>query len=918
MMRSRGVGTTAHPYGHGRDGRRTINRMKRRYRMRILVCSYLFLFLAGLARAEPQVIIDTDFGAIGRAFQEIDPSKGVRITGSLPQGWGDNSNWKSNVVAEYGLAREGDRRFLRVRQSSGDGMQFTHPLPEIAKEAGYYRLSFTARSHTGLSLAVRDHGAPYRAWVTFTPATDGQWRDFSYDFRLSRARQEIGLFIYMAGNGILDLQKLRLIKLSEQDLIAEVKAKYPEAGSGNLVNASVFPLGLPSGWSIDRDYSDGDEVQVASDVKVPGPSGCSSLKIEAVRKGIRLYSAPFAVPWSFETHVLSLSLRGDWEGALIVTSGDRPCARLPLKLSSDRWQRVELPFKPVLLAPSHTMRLEGKGTLWLDGLQVEHAAQARAYAPPKPMEIALALPDSEAASARVQFADESPQIAFAVAGQTPGAVLKIRLVTMYADEKLLPPIKLDGASSGRIAYEPFVPHGLGPYRLEAWVEDAAGQRMSPYGELVFYRLRRPRYWGKDAPNSFFGAHALSTNRHLTMAKAAGVNWVRLHDAGTEYIGWAHLEPQKGQWQFRDADLQRYRAHHLKILGLLSTTPGWASNLGRPTRGYRERYLEPLGMDDWANAVRTIVRHHRGLIDTYEIWNEPWGSGFWGIKLDPQPGRDELLRGDTPAQDYARLQKVAYDAAHEVLPEVTILGFNTCDSETGTKWTKDVLDCGGIDTCDAVSYHHYETGLTGFPNDPVEMACRAVLGPILAKLGRVPKPVWMSEGAPLAGDVSNGFYRYTLPYENRNDNWRIADRLARYVITRKANREAHEFLYTMHGHSTFGGSVEWTTLVTAEGFLHPSAAAHSALAWLLEDTNFVQRVTLADGVYAYLNSGPDRAVAALTSAPAHGPYQMPAAADVRLLDLFGNPLPASAALDDQVHYVECDAGLTRLRAVLGVK
>ena len=826
------------------------------------------------------------------------------------------------MVADYKPMSEGGRQFLRVQQTSGDGLQFMHGLPGMEKENGYYRLTFTARSLTGVSLGVRDVGAPYSTLSSFSPATDGQWRDFSYDFRLSPHPQEIGLFIYLAGNGSLDLQKLKLIKLSEQDLIAEIKAKYPEAGSGNLVNVSVFPLGLQSGWSIDRDYSDGDQVQVDSDAKVPGPSGCPALRIDATAKGIRVYSAPFAVPWSFETHVLSVSVRGDWDGNLIVTGGNgQVCAQLPLKLSGDQWQRVELPFKPVLLAPSHALRLEGKGTLWLDGLQVEHAAKATAYAPQKPMEVSLALPASDAASARVQFADEPTKIKFAVVGKVPGAVLKTRLVTMYGDEKLLPPIKVDSVSSGIIAYEPFAPHNLGPYRLEAWVEDASGQRVSPFNEIVFYRLHRPRYWGKDAPNSFFGTHTLSTNRHLTMAKAVGVNWVRLHDAGTEYIGWSFLEPEKGKWQFRDADLQRYRDHHLKILGLLSTSPGWASNLGKPATGYFDRYLEPLNMDDWANAVRTIVSHHRGLIDSYEIWNEPWGSSFWSFKIDPKHGpngNDQFVPSDTPSKDYARLQKVAYGAAHDVFPGVTIVGFNTYGAENGTKWTKDVLDFGGIDTCDAVSYHHYENGLTGFPNDPTEKAYKAAVGPIIEKLGRVPKPVWMSEGAPLSGDVSNGFYRYTLPYENGNDNWRIADRMARFVITRKANGEAHEFLYTMHGHSTFGGGVEWTTLVTAEGFLHPSAAAHSALAWLLEDTNFVKRVTLAEGVYAYLNSGPNRAVAAITSGPTHAAYKLPTAAEVQLLDLFGNPLAAGTAIDDHVHYVQCDAGLAKLQAALGVK
>lgn len=250
--------------------------------------------------------------------------------------------------------------------------------------------------------------------------------------------------------------------------------------------------------------------------------------------------------------------------------------------------------------------------------------------------------------------------------------------------------------------------------------------------------------------------------------------------------------------------------------------------------------------------------------------------------------------------------------------MTILGFNTYGSENWTKWTKDVLDFGGIDTCDAISYHNYEKNMTGFPGDNIERAYQAAMGPIITKLGRVPKPVWMSEGAPQSGDVSNGFYRYTLPYENGNDNWRIADRLARFVITHKANGEAHEFLYTMHGHSTFGGDVEFTTLVTVDGYLHPCAAAHSALAWLLEDTKFVKRVTLADGVFAYLFAGGDRAVAAITSKPTHIAYVLPAAQGLQLLDLFGNSPAPDEAIDDHVHYALCNAGLEKLQAALGVK
>jgi len=881
------------------------------------------LLLAGAALGTPQVLVDTDFGAPGKGFSDVDTAKGNRITGALPEGWSENSGWKSKVVAEYAAVSEGGRRFLRITQTSGEGLQFTHALPGLEKESGHCRLTFTARSAVGGSPAIRFVGAPYNTVWSASPAMDAEWRDYSYDFRLSPQPQAVGLYLYLAGNGTMDLQRLRLVRLSEADLIAEIKAKYPAAGQGNLVRLSRFPLGLPSGWSVDRDYSDGDHVRVDGDAAVTGPGGCPTLRIEAPQ-GILLYSAPFAVPWSFAPHVASLSVRGDWEGRLLVAGGKGElCATQPLQSHGTEWRRVELAFKPVLAAPGHHLRIEGKGTLWLDCLQVEHGSQASSYAAPQAVEVALALDRSAASAARVVFADEPLRVAYAVVGRCPGALLKARLVTLYGDTAPLRPVTLGPAElhGGTLVGEPFARHPFGAYRLEAWVEDAAGKALSAEQEVVFLRLQRPRYWGKDAPDSFFGTHTLSTHRHLTMAKAVGCNWVRLHDAGTAYIGWAFLEPEKGKWQFRDTDLQRYREHHLKILGLLSTSPGWASNLGKPCQGYFDRYLEPLSMDDWANAVRTIVTRYRGMIDTYEIWNEPWGSTFWSWTFDQKHGtswNDHYVPSATPAADYARLQKVACAAAHEVYPGVTIVGFNTYGSESGSKWTREVLESGGLDTCDAISYHHYEGALTGFPGDATEKAYKAAVGPIVEAQGRVPKPVWMSEGAPLSGDVSNGFYRCTLPYANDNDNERIADRLVRYLVSHRATGEKRAFLYTMHGQSTFGGPVTWSTLITADGYLHPSAAAHSTLAWLLEDTEYVTSAALAEGVQAYLFAGGGRAVAAVSAGPRHAALPLPASAALQWLDLFGNPLAAGASIDDRVCYAVCDTGLAALRTALGSK
>ena len=143
--------------------------------MKIIACFALWLILTGVAGAEPQAIIDSDFGVPGKPFETITAAKGVRITGRLPDGWRDNSEWKRNVVAEYKPMSEGGRDFLRVEQTSGDGLQFMHRLPPLDDASAYYRLTLTARSLTGVSLGIRDVGPPYSTLSSFTPATDGQW-----------------------------------------------------------------------------------------------------------------------------------------------------------------------------------------------------------------------------------------------------------------------------------------------------------------------------------------------------------------------------------------------------------------------------------------------------------------------------------------------------------------------------------------------------------------------------------------------------------------------------------------------------------------------------------------------------------------------------------------------------------------------
>jgi hypothetical protein len=417
---------------------------------------------------------------------------------------------------------------------------------------------------------------------------------------------------------------------------------------------------------------------------------------------------------------------------------------------------------------------------------------------------------------------------------------------------------------------------------------------------------------KDAPNSPFGVHMLSDTRHIQMAKAMGINWTRLHDAGASYIGWDFVEREKGKWNFRDTKIQRFRQNNIKILGGLSTTPQWARTMKESHDGYADRWSQPSDFADYANYVKTITQRYKGVIDAYEVWNEPWLSKlFWHTHFD-----NGHKAGPAPQRDYARLMQAAYRAAKAVDPNITIAGINTTthDAEPGfieaSQWTRGVIENGGLDACDVISYHQYMGSVSAFPGDEVEKGFHKGLDPILQTLGKMPKPVWMTEGSSLYGTgKSQGFYRHTLSSPNTEDSTAVADKLCRYVVSMLSQGVEKVFLYSM---ATAGS--EWAVLVNFDNSMHPAGAAHSNMAWQLEDTKFSKRVEVAPNVFAFLFSGKGRSVAVLAPKE-QATYTLPKNTKLTMNDLWGNTLPGGAKLGTTLSYVSTTGSVSDLEQQL---
>jgi len=879
--------------------------------MRTSTVTLSLMVIPAIVGAASQTIVETDFGQAAVPVADVSESGEKRITGFLPEGWREDSGWNHRIRLSYTRQVEHGRRFLRVYKTDGGQGQLAFHMGEIPQET-YYRLTFSARSaaRSNLIVGIRLVGPPYEFLWSVRPPLRPRWQDFVYEFRLKASPNRVGLWLTLEEDGSYDLSRVKLVAFSREDVIASLKAQYPQEAPGNLVRVSQFLLGLPSGWALGRDCSDGDEVRIRTDRQRAGPSGAPSLWIESQGSWV-LYTAPVFIPRSFEPHTASLYARGS--GRLRLTAfGEGGEHSQEYALQPSQWQRVTITFTPVLKGMMHQLRLEGEGSVWLDAFQVERGSQATDYAPARPCQVALALPESDASVARIQFADEPPAILYAVRGAPSGSVLRLTQYDLYGAKTRLE--VRNPRPEGRLLLKLPAAHPLGTFRVEAYVEDGRGRIISPVDEVVFHRVRRPRYWNKPAPRSPFGVHTVSTTRHIVMAKAIGVNWTRLHDAGREYTSWAFLEPTPGNWKFRDEELRRYEKYGLKILGLLSTSPLWANYQEKSRHWYWDYYVQPKDLRQFAHYVRTVVERYKDLIDSYDVWNEPWGISFWSLGWDFEKGG---FKEDPNAEEnFARLQAAAYEAAKAVDPRITILGFNTEGTPNGTLWTKGLLPFGALQNCDAIGYHHYSFRYNGYPGDDVHQAWEYAIGPIIQQDGQLSKPVWMTEGNPICHLLNNGFYHYTMCGEPIDDSWAIGNRLCRYMVSLLAQGVQKVFLYSMHIHSgaAVPSAASWRVFTEDDGYLHPSGVAYANLAWLIEDTEFVERRNLAPGVFAYIFASPERAVAVLSTHPEHEKFVVPSAPGIETIDLFGNPVPPNTRLENDLVYLTAPS-LRRLESVL---
>lgn len=880
-----------------------------------------------------KTILDTNFGNATKEINQRNEQINNEIYGKLPENWTDNSNWAS-IQAEYIPSEENGLKFLRIKIkkviSGWCQLIYEKPLPKF-DENKYYKLSIKLRNPTRVTIAIgiRTIIEPYEFLAIERGSFSKNWEVYTFDYKMKSTDNPTGLYLAVIGEGFCDIAYVNLQEFTKDEIIENTRKNYEKYNRKNLLRTTTFPLGLQSGWSLDRDNSDHDDVIIFTDEKI-GISGVPTLKIVS-NEEMKLWLTVFKVEDISYPHTASIYMQGIWKGRLIVACDKKHLASQEIAMEmSNGWQRITVTFFPEITGKSYAIRLDGKGIIWIDAMQVEIGEQATEYKSEYPCEVLLACPKGDASIALIQFEDEIPIIKYCVIGKTENSKLKIKIINTYGDVKYLNDISIrnEFLNYGEFSYDVFPDKPFGSFRVEAHVENNKGERISTYNEIIIHRIRRPHYWMKDAPNSPFGIHTNSTTRHIIMAKAVGINWNRLHDAGSEYLMWYFVEPERDQWRFRDKEIFRYRKYGMKILAELGTAPKWASyfqNVGKDYNDYFDKFYQPKDLNDYAKYVSVISKRYKGIIDAYDVWNEPWNHAWWAVGYDEQKKTQHggYITSDNPMKDFTNLMATAYKELKKVDNNNIILGFNTTTSTAGSgnfggdEWTQGILENSGLNYCDIICYHDYTIEDLGFLNDASEKGFNIAFGPIIKSLDYIPKPIWMTEGLSTMLKTGAGFYNHTIPYKSLENVIDISDTICRYVISHLSLNVQKVFLYSMHCHSYFPNEemVQFRPLVTEEGFLHPSGTAFSNMAWHLEDTKFVSLITLSEGVYAYIFKGNNRSIAVLSTKIYHDKYIINSKGKAQLRDLFGNPLPDGFELKDTLVYVTFEGNINELIDIL---
>jgi len=792
------------------------------------------------------------------------------IGGEVASGWMDNSAW-ADVDVHYERDTETVKAGLSSQRikigSVREGqVNFTQRISVQKNHAYKCTLWFKGSSFRAAELLVRERDEPWKSYLSKSILISPEWRSFTLS-GIAPKTGEVLLMLSFPGKTEIPVT-LWLDEVEWKDMgTAESDAPPTE---GNLLANSSFEAGLGGGWNvalrefrrlgtaIRSEFADHQPVTDSADAS----DGKSSIRVDIPDARAAIITSPW-VPYHFNrAHTGSIAMKASTDAEVEMYLEGAPQSNKRVQVGTE-WNvystSAVLPYgdKTRLVVKCWP---EQQTVLWFDAARLEESASASPhYSAPFPVELAF----RPTTPGGIVFDGEDARIGVEVAGKMPeGARLRLEVDDLLAGVSQLPDSVLP---VHELTIKPDSSRPRGIFKLRGQVVSTDGKPLSAPVERIFARVPRPRDLSPE--KSFFGTHTPLTPELVSMVRALGFRWVRLHD-GSNPTKWRYVEEKQGEFQFCDEGVDAAKAAGLSILGMLDGAPPWASKKPRGLLGYESIYNQPDkpgALDAWSEYVRTTVSHFKDRIHHWEIWNEPWAANFFS---------------GTP-EELGEIIKRGYQAAKDVDPQSYIISANSvAHSNASDTWTPAVLKSIGTEFFDALSVHDYNPALYGGKTSPPE-ATVAKFSAMMREVGQ-PKPIWNTEGGP--GESLSWYWadKESLPLVRQQ-----MAHIVRFDVTQIAAGVPHFFYYSFYHPNEI--QVKGFGALEQDRSVRPVLVASAVLASLVDGAKCHGRVELQEGIEAYRFSQKDGSNVTVIWSADGKKREVTIPGQVRAMDIAGNPV-----------------------------
>ena len=182
------------------------------------------------------------------------------------------------------------------------------------------------------------------------------------------------------------------------------------------------------------------------------------------------------------------------------------------------------------------------------------------------------------------------------------------------------------------------------------------------------------------PDDFFGmVHAgnTETDEEYQLLNEMGVVWV------LETFYWQRVERTPGEFNFSryDGYVDTAIMQGKKVLAVLAYDTPWLSN-------GRARYVSPENTHYFLRYVEEMVRHFKGRVDVWSVWNEP-NFMFWS-------GTNN---------EFYDLSRLATERIRETDPDSYIIG--GAFWRTPANFIRGMHRAGAMEGLDGIAFHPYD-------------------------------------------------------------------------------------------------------------------------------------------------------------------------------------------------------------------